>query len=59
MREEKIPSVEDFKFAVTTFDPAGNSFGSFNPNRDETFTCHNLRDLKAKLSAWSTGIERG
>jgi len=59
MSEEKIPSVEDFKFAVTTFDPAGSSFGSFNTNRDETFTCQNLRDLKAKLSEWSTGAECG
>jgi hypothetical protein len=59
MSEERIPSLEDFKFAVTTFDPAGCSYGSFNANRDETFSCQNLRDLKVKLENISTGSECG
>jgi hypothetical protein len=59
MSEEKIPSIDDFKFAVTIFDPAEYSYGSFNSYRDETFTCQNLRELKAKLENVSTGSECG
>lgn len=59
MSKEKILSVDDFKFAVTTFDPAESSYGSFSSYQDETYTCQNLRELKAKLENISTGSECG